>query len=133
LHDFILFKTKGGGIMGEKQPFKQALETIKDAVCDLTSLEVQTYVGDLDVIIKEAGDPKDFDTILEKGKTSGKLKLTYVTKIEFDGDGKVLVPSVVASDHIQQAHNAAIKAGQDIRLGLLSLFSDITGLKVTKS
>ena len=118
--------------MGEKKPFQQALQTIKDTVCDLTSLEVQTYVGDLDVIVKEASDPKDFDAILKKGKTSGKLKLTYVTKIEFDGDGKVLVPSVVASDHIQQAHNAAVKAGHDIRLGLLSLFSEITGLKVTK-
>jgi hypothetical protein len=118
--------------MGERQTFEEALKKIKETLCDLTSLEVQTYVGDLDVVISEASDPKDFDVILESGKTSGRLKLAFVTKIEFDGDGRVLVPPAAAPDHIQQAHNAAVKAGHEIRLGLLSLFSEVTGLKGTK-
>ena len=118
--------------MGAKVKFEEALKAIKDAACDLTSLEVHTYVGDLDVVVKDAGDSTNFDDILSSGKTSGKLKLAFVTKIEFDGDAKVLVPTAAAPDHIQQAHSAAVKAGQDIRLGLLSLFSEMTGLRVTK-
>lgn len=118
--------------MGEKKPLVEALKALKDIACDLTSLEVQTYVGNIDVVLKEADDPTNFDDILNKGKASGKLKLAFVTKIEFDGDGTVLVPETAAPDHIQQAHKAAIEAGQNLRLGLISLFSEITGLKTTK-
>ena len=58
--------------------------------------------------------------------------MTLVTKIEFDGDVKVLVPSSAPADYIQQAHDAALKAGNDVRQGLISLFADVIGLKVTK-
>ena len=113
-----------------KGSLESALSTLKDAVADLTSLEVQTYTGDLDVVIKEWKGITNFEEILKNVKAKGNLKLKYVTKINFDGDGFVLVPETAPPDHIQEAHNAALKAGQDARIGLLSLFSEVTGLAV---
>jgi hypothetical protein len=115
-----------------KTKFEEALKKLKDTVCDLTSLEVQTYTGDLNVGVDLEGDSTDFEKILSQVKAAGTLKLVYVTKINFDGDGIVLVPETAAPDHIQQAHSAAIKAGQEVRQGLLTLFSDVTGLKAGK-
>lgn len=115
-----------------KEKFKKALESLKEVVCDLTSLEVQTYTGDLKAVVDTSQQLTDFEGILNKVKSSGTLKLVYVTKINFDGDGIVLVPETSPPDHIQEAHNAAVKAGHEVRLGLLTLFSDITGLKTTK-
>ena len=113
-----------------KGSLENALSTLKDAVVDLTSLEVQTYTGDLDVVIEELTDTTNFEEILKKVKAQGKLKLRYVTKINFDGDGLVLVPETAPPDHIREAHNAAVKAGHDTRMGLLTLFSEVTGLAV---
>ena len=115
-----------------KTKFEDALKSLKDAVCDLTSLEVQTYTGDLNVAVDSDRPLTDFEEILKQVKASGTLKLAYVTKISFDGDGIVLVPETAAADHIQQAHSAAIKAGQEVRQGLITLFSELTGLKVSK-
>lgn len=115
-----------------KTKFEEALRKLKDTLCDLTSLEVQTYTGDLNVAMDSEGGSTDFETILSKVKKAGKLKLVYVTKINFDGDGIVLVPETATPDHIQQAHNDAIKAGQEVRQGLLTLFSEVTGLKAGK-
>ncbi len=84
------------------------------------------------MLIKDQTNPTNLEELLELGKTSGKLDLTLVTKINFDGDGFVLVPASAAPDHIQNAHNAALKAGNDVRQGLLSLFFDVIGLKISK-
>ncbi len=114
------------------EPLHKALEGLKNVLCDLTSIEVQTYVGDLNVLVQGETTPTNLEKLLESGKTSGKLKLTLVTKINFDGDGFVLLPASATPDHIQNAHNAALKSGNDVRQGLLSLFSDVIGLKVSK-
>ncbi|MBU0699622.1 MAG: hypothetical protein KKE59_09410 [Proteobacteria bacterium] len=109
-----------------------ALNSLKNAVGDLSSLEVQTYVGEIDVVIDGITDSTDFEASLQKAKTNGHIKLTLVTKLNFDGDGIVLVPSSAPADYIQQAHDAALKVGDDVRKGLIALFADVIGLKVTK-
>ncbi|MCP4672437.1 MAG: hypothetical protein GY857_14160 [Desulfobacula sp.] len=118
--------------MPNSQPLHKALEDLKNVVCDLTSIEVQTYVGDLKVLIKDPKKPSDFEKLLKAGTTSGSLKLALVTKLNFDGDGFVLVPESATPDYIQNAHNAALKAGNEVRQGLLSLFGDVIGLAVSK-
>lgn len=118
--------------MAEKKKLKDALESLKDAVCDLTSLEVQVYTGNLDVAVTDQVGSTSFEDILKNVKTSGDLKLVGVTKINFDGDGFVLVPSQAMPDHIREAHDAAIKAGQEVRAGLIALFADMTGLAISK-
>ena len=120
--------TKGKGTL------KNALETISEVISDLTSIEVQTYTGNLDVVGKDLKNTTNFEAILKSVKTTakGNLKLRYVTKINIDGDGLVLVPETASPNHVQEAHAAALKAGHEMRQGLLTLFADLTGLAVSK-
>jgi hypothetical protein len=113
---------------------EHALKTISGVMSDLTSLEVQTYTGNLDVVVKDVKDIKNFEAILESVKSSaaGNLKLRHVTKINIDGDGLVLVPETTSPNHVQEAHDAALKAGHEVRQGLLTLFADLTGLAISK-
>ena len=107
-----------------------ALDNLKKAVGDLTSLEVQTYVGDINVAIDELADSTSFEDTLKKAKQSGNIKLSFVTKINFDGDGFVMVPDSAPADYIQKAHDSALMAGNDVRQGLIELFSDVIGFAV---
>ncbi len=111
---------------------EKALTNLKNAVGDLTSLEVQTYVGEIDVVIDGITGSTDFEKSLQQAKQAGKIQLQLVTKINFDGDGIVLVPSSAPADYVQQAHDTALQAGIDVRQGLISLFSDVIGLKASK-
>ena len=105
---------------------------LKNVVGDLTSLEVQTYVGEIDVVIGGITGSTNFEKSLEQAKQAGKIQLQLVTKLNFDGDGIVLVPSTAPADYIQRAHDTALMAGNEVRQGLISLFSDFIGLKANK-
>ena len=109
-----------------------ALEKLKTAAGDLASIEVQTYVGPIDVIIKEKKDATSFEDTLKKAHQNGNITLTLVTKLNYDGDALVLVPEGAPPDYIQQAHDAALRAGNDVRQGLIALFSDVIGLGLKK-
>ena len=111
---------------------KKAFDQLKNAVGDLTSIEVQTYVGEIDVVVDGVTGSTSFEDSLKNAKQDGKIALSLVTKINFDGDGLVLVPSSAPADYIQEAHDAALLAGNDVRQGLIALFGDVIGLKVTK-
>ena len=112
-----------------KSKLQDALEGLKNVLCDLSSIEVQTYVGEIDVVIEGQTGTTSFEDALKNAKTNGKIALKLVTKLNLDGDGIVLVPESAPADYIQQAHNAALKAGNDVRQGMISLFSDVIGLK----
>ncbi len=118
--------------MAEKKRLEDALTTLKETLCDLTSLEVQTYTGNLDVAVTDQVGSAKFEDILEKVRVSGTLKLVAVTKINFDGDGMVLVPPQAMPDHVGDAHDAAVAAGLQVREGLLALFSEMTGLVISE-
>jgi hypothetical protein len=109
-----------------------ALKDLKNAVGDLTSLEVQTYVGEINVVMEGITDTTNFEESLHQAKADEKIQLQLVTKLKFDGDAIVLVPSSAPADYIQKAHDTAIKAGNEVRHGLIALFSDVIGLKVSK-
>ena len=115
-----------------KLRLEDSLKKLKDAACDLTSLEVQVYTGDLDVAVTDQIGSTSFEDILKSVKTDGDLKLVAVTKISFDGDGFVLIPPGAMPDHVREAHDAALKAGQEVRAGLISLFSEVTELAISK-
>ena len=118
--------------MGKPKRLEDALTSLKETMCDLTSLEVQTYTGNLDAAVTDQVGSTKFEEILEKVKVSGTLKLVAVTKINFDGDGLVLVPTQALPDYVRDAHNAAVAAGLEVREGLLELFSEMTGLVIGK-
>ncbi len=106
---------------------KGALESLKTAVGDLASLEVQTYTGS--IVVKADGKMGDIETVLKDGKTNGTLTLVAVTKMNFDGDAINLVPADNFPEHVRDAHDAAVTAGIETRQGLLQLFGDVIGLK----
>ena len=108
---------------------EEALTALKNAACDLTSIEVQTYVGDIDVVVKDQTGSTSFEDALRQAKEDGKMKLKLVTKLNMDGDGIVLVPESAPAGYIQEAHNAALKSGNEVRQGMISLFADVIGLK----
>ena len=112
-----------------KLSLEKALQGLKNQLCDLTSLQVQTYVGEIEVVLDGVSDATDFEASLKNARQEGKIKLSLVTKIHFDGDGVVLVPSSAPAGYIQEAHDAAVKAGHEVRQGLVALFSDVVGLK----
>jgi len=105
-----------------------ALSKIGDVLEDLSSLEVQTLTGSLEVVINN-GKLDDFATLLANAEASGNLKLRAVTKMMCDGDAINLVPEEDFPEHIQKVHAAAVKAGIDTRHGLLALFGGMVGLK----
>ena len=117
---------------------KGALEGLKNAVGDLASLEVQTYVGKIDISKPKDSTGKEirvtaFEDYLKAqvGVPEG-LALVAVTKMKFDGDAINLVPKDGVHDHVLKAHDAAVKAGIETRHGLLALFGNILGLKADK-
>ncbi len=120
---------------------KEALDTLKNAVGDLASLEVQTYSGSIELYLEQvdAGNGtkkakmKDFETLLADATDQSKnLQLRAVTKMMFDGDAINLVPDGDFSGDIEKVHSAAVKAGIDTRHGLLELFGGMVGLKPGK-
>jgi len=111
-----------------------ALGKIGEVLEDLSSLEVQTYSGSIDVAIDTAlgdnGKLKSISDLLASAKaTDNDLQLRVVTKMMCDGDAINLVPENDFPEHIQNVHAAAVKAGIDTRHGLLSLFGGMVGLK----
>jgi len=113
------------------------LKSIGSFLEDMSSLEVQTYTGSIDVAVDTAmgadGKLKSISDLLAAAKaTDNNLKLCAVTKMMCDGDAINLVPDGDFHDHIQKVHAAAVKAGIDTRHGLLALFGGMVGLTSNK-
>ena len=119
--------------MADGNGMRAALTKIQEYLEDLSSLEVQTYVGAIDVAIDDqTGSTKGISALLTSAKAKGGLKLCAVTKMMCDGDAINLVPEEAFPEHIQKVHEAAVKAGIATREGLLALFGGMVGLTPTK-
>lgn len=103
---------------------KDVLNDATNAIKDLSSLEVQTYVGELNVEVSGTNST-DLEALLTAAKTSGNLKLAQVTRISIDGDATNLVSSEPLPDHVLQAHQTAVQAGDNVRKGMIELFSGL--------
>jgi hypothetical protein len=110
---------------------KNALQSLNNAVQDLTSLHVQTFTGELNVEIENAdGEKKGFSDIrkeIQQGKQDGDLNLVAETLAQFDGDSynfvKKDLTDVPAS--ALEVHKNAVQSGIETRMGLLNLFKDL--------
>jgi len=115
----------------KKKGLKEAFGGIKDILIDFSSLEVQTYTGNIAISSKITGDAKltDFKGYLEQIKQSdANLKLVAVTKMEFDGDTINLTSESAPPAHLQEIHKASVQAGIETRQGLLTLFGKMFGI-----
>ena len=100
------------------------LNAAKDAISDLSSLEVQTYTGEIKVAVESVGTT-NFTDILKTAKATGNITLAQVTKINIDGDGINLVPDTPPPPHVAEAHAAALEAGENVRASILELFKGL--------
>lgn len=103
---------------------RNVLDSAVNAIEDLSSLEVQTYVGLLDVTV-DAEDSRNLEALLKQARVSGNLQLVQVTRLSIDGDGTNLVSPDPQPEHVVRAHQAALEAGNHVRAGILELFSGL--------
>lgn len=131
----------------DKGTFSGAINSIKDAIADYSSLTVTTYTGDLALLL-EAGqeegatgdfkiDNLDFQKILNKtvkGQVTGDLKVACFNSHRLDGDAVVFRANTLPENEmvkLEAAHNAAIQAGQETREGIFDLVKDTVEAVIT--
>jgi hypothetical protein len=105
---------------------RKAVETLNNAIQDLTSLHVQTYTGVIATEISQTG----FDKVraaVKKAKTDGKVKLVAEAYYQFDGDSYNFLTSEVEQVPARalDLHKSAVEAGMATRQGLMELVKDI--------
>jgi hypothetical protein len=112
--------------MADKKPFADALQTIKDAVVDFSQLNVRTFVGTIDVSFDGNGNP-EWNRLLENALSNGKIKLVASTTLFIDGDADNFEDTDSMTPGLREAHQNAIKAGQDSRAAMLELIKGKIG------
>ena len=104
-----------------------AVASIKNAIVDLTSLEVITFRGNITGIVK---DDLEWDKLMTKATAgSGQLKVALATVIDFDSDVRTFIADEAPPQWILDAHNAAVKSGIDSRRAVLDLIGGFLGKK----
>lgn len=110
--------------------FQDAINSLKDAIGDLSSLEVQTISGKIEGILTEdaAGDKPssggsviEWKKAIEAAKTSADVQLVLATKINFDGDATQFIRQGEIPQYMLDAHAEALIAGKATRQELLNL------------
>jgi len=118
---------------------KEAIEKLKDAVGDLTSLEVQTITGNISAVTakdtdaasrpRSGGSIIDWTKAVKNARTSADVQLVLATKINFDGDATLFIRNGEIPDYMRNAHEQAVSAGLRVRSDLMNLAKDtIQGL-----
>ncbi len=106
---------------------KEAIQSLNEAVKDLTSLHVQTFTGELKSEITGSEKFEDIRKLIKDAKTSGEIKLVAETLAQFDGDSYNFVKQNL--DDIPpialDVHTNAVSSGIETRLGLLDLFKGL--------
>jgi hypothetical protein len=103
----------------------EAFDKLKEAVGDLSSLDVLSFTGELSAIVSETeGNLIDWDKLIAKAKTEGDVSLVLATHFKFDGDATLFTARGDISSDIRAAHAQAIQAGQQVRRDLFEFFSD---------
>jgi hypothetical protein len=105
---------------------RQAFEDLKDAACDLTSLDVQSFTGTLKAEVHggEGGNIIDWEKLVADAGPDGGIKLVLASHFKFDGDATLYTAEGQIPADIRAAHADAIQAGQQIRKDLFEFFSD---------
>lgn len=104
------------------------VDSLKNAVGDLASLEVITFTGVMAVTATEAKTlnlDEAFDKIDEAGTT---VTIVANTKINLDGDVRQFIADGI-DEALLKAHQDAVNAGQDTRNAIFNLIkSTIQGM-----
>lgn len=100
---------------------------IKDAVKDVSSLEVITFSGKVTGVIKDGENMINWDNMISLAKAEGEVQLIAATKIEFDRDTKIFIASG-APANLVETHNEAVENAMMVRQNITNLIAEkITG------
>jgi len=113
---------------------KKAIENLKEAVNDLSSLEVITITGTL--MTKKAGSGANQSSVIdwksaitEAKKTTGTVELVMATEIRADGDATLYIREKEIPQHMLEAHQQAVDAGLQVRSDIIDFAaSTVKGL-----
>ncbi|WP_158971868.1 hypothetical protein [Paraglaciecola sp. L3A3] len=109
----------------EKKGWNNIAASISEAVGDLATLSVETYTGDLEVVVGTDNKLK-WDSMLatvrsSEEKVKGKLKLALATQIKIDGDSVNFISENNVSETLIQTHASAVKNGSEFRSKVIGL------------
>lgn len=102
----------------------EAFDKLKDGIKDVSSLEVMSFSGDINVVINDK-NAIDWEKLLETSQTQGNVNLMLASEFKADGDAMLFAASSEIDENIRKAHAEAIIAGQKVRNDLMALFTDV--------
>lgn len=104
--------------------FKEALDKIAEGLKDLSSLEVVTYKGSIDiqgVELKLHGDM--IESVLNNAKARADFKLLACTYFELDADTTVFFDKDITAEE-RAAHQVLVESALSKRDAVVALFKD---------
>jgi hypothetical protein len=112
--------------MKEAKGWQAISSTIGEAVGDLASLSVETYTGDLEVIVDTTTNKIKYDSMMATARSNeaavkGKLKLALATHIKIDGDSVNFISETGVTEALIQTHASAVKNGSEFRSKIIGL------------
>lgn len=106
---------------------KSIAATLENAVGDLSSLEVTTYTGDIELVSQ--GGKIQWDQIPTQAEANVKVHLTLATKINIDGDAMHFVSSAEIPKYVLDTHAEAVRNGSEYRTQIINfLAGKVAGL-----
>jgi len=100
--------------------FKEAFDKIAEGVSDLTSLEVTTYKGKVELTAIDVKSDPSFDKILASAGAKSDFSLIATTKSKLDGDTIVFYDKDATAAEIS-AHNQLVDSAATKRTALVQL------------
>lgn len=120
--DSVTFDEEG------QMALKDVIETLGDAVGDLTSLSVETYTGTITAEIRGADGAAaiNWDALIKEAQkdAGGTVSLKLASRFRFDGDATLFIAEGELPADLREAHDAAVAAGQAVRSDLMELLQD---------
>lgn len=106
--------------------WKEISNSLSEAVGDLASLSVETYTGELEVIVSEDNKSLKWDSMLatarsEDQSVKGKLKLALATHVKIDGDSINFIAEEGVTSALIETHASAVKNGSEFRSKVIGL------------
>ena len=102
--------------------FTEAFKTIADGLKDLTSLDVVTYKGSIN--LTSLGDKVDFGSILDNAKAQANFRVVAATQSKLDGDTKTFYENSVTADEMA-AHQALVESATAKRAAVVKIFENL--------
>ncbi len=101
--------------------FTDVLKKIAEGIEDISSLEVTTFKGKID--IASQGMPADFDAILANAQATAGFQIAASTKCALDGDIRVFYDAGLEREDMDD-HRALVETAEQNRQAVINLFHD---------